>query len=82
MSTLDRQCAFVTGAGGGIGRATAFELARRGARVAIHYSTSEREALQTAADCGKILVVTEDRFHGGAGATIASVITRATRPCI
>ncbi|MBU0985408.1 MAG: hypothetical protein KKA42_16155 [candidate division Zixibacteria bacterium] len=32
--------------------------------------------LQTAKDCGKVMIVTEDRFHGGTGATIASVITR------
>ncbi|MBD3257090.1 hypothetical protein GF377_01560 [candidate division GN15 bacterium] len=32
--------------------------------------------LQTAKDCGKVMVVTEDRFDGGAAATIASVITR------
>ncbi|MFQ5453867.1 MAG: thiamine pyrophosphate-dependent enzyme, partial [Candidatus Zixiibacteriota bacterium] len=31
--------------------------------------------LQTAKDCGKVLVVTEDRFDGGVGPTIASVIT-------
>ncbi len=32
--------------------------------------------LQTAKDCGKVMIVTEDRFAGGAGPTIASVITR------
>lgn len=32
--------------------------------------------IQTAKDCGKVLVVTEDRFNGGAAATIASVITQ------
>ncbi len=31
---------------------------------------------KTAKDCGKVMVVTEDRFHGGAGPTIASIITR------
>ena len=31
--------------------------------------------IRTAKECGKVLVVTEDRFHGGAAATIASVIT-------
>ncbi|MBD3401463.1 hypothetical protein GF420_01100 [candidate division GN15 bacterium] len=36
----------------------------------------EEAILQTAKDCGKVLVVTEDRFPGGAAATIASVITR------
>ncbi len=30
----------------------------------------EEAILQTAKDCGKVLVVTEDRFHGGAAATI------------
>lgn len=42
----------VTGAAKRIGRGIALRLAAEGARVAIHYSTSEREALQTAADCG------------------------------
>lgn len=36
----------------------------------------EEAILQTAKDCGKVLVVTEDRFHGGTAATIASVITK------
>jgi pyruvate/2-oxoglutarate/acetoin dehydrogenase E1 component len=31
--------------------------------------------IRTAKECGKVLVVTEDRFSGGAAATIASVIT-------
>ncbi len=36
----------------------------------------EQAILKTAKDCGKVLVVTEDRFPGGAAATIASVITQ------
>ncbi|MCP4686071.1 MAG: hypothetical protein GY867_11600 [bacterium] len=32
--------------------------------------------IRTAKECGKVLVVTEERFDGGAAATIASVITR------
>jgi pyruvate/2-oxoglutarate/acetoin dehydrogenase E1 component len=36
----------------------------------------EETILDTAKDCGKVLVVTEDRFPGGAAATISSVITR------
>ncbi len=36
----------------------------------------EATIVQTAKDCGKVAVVTEDRFHGGAAATIASVITQ------
>ncbi|MBD3258159.1 dehydrogenase, partial [candidate division GN15 bacterium] len=34
--------------------------------------------LQTASDCGKIIIVTEDRLPGGAAATIASTIVGGT----
>lgn len=40
--------ALVTGAGGGIGRAAAVELARRGADVAVHYYHNEAGASETA----------------------------------
>jgi 2-oxoisovalerate dehydrogenase E1 component beta subunit len=36
----------------------------------------EDAILRTAKECGKVLVVTEDRFPGGTAATISSVITR------
>ena len=36
----------------------------------------EEAILQTARDCGKVVVVTEDRFYGGMASTISSVITR------
>ncbi len=36
----------------------------------------EEAILKCAKECGKVLVVTEDRFPGGVAATIASVITR------
>lgn len=42
----------VTGAAKRIGRGIALRLAREGARVAIHYGTSEAEARATAAECG------------------------------
>ncbi|MFN7924632.1 MAG: SDR family oxidoreductase [Bryobacteraceae bacterium] len=42
----------VTGSAKRIGRGIALHLARSGARVAIHYSGSEREALETAEECG------------------------------
>ena len=43
--------ALVTGAGKRLGREIALGLARAGWRVAVHYRSSEAEALQTAADC-------------------------------
>jgi 3-oxoacyl-[acyl-carrier protein] reductase/pteridine reductase len=46
------QVVLVTGAAKRIGRGIALRLAREGARVAIHYSTSEAEARATAAECG------------------------------
>lgn len=48
MQNLQGKIAVVTGAGLGIGQAIAVELARQGARVAVHYSRSEKGALETA----------------------------------
>jgi 3-oxoacyl-[acyl-carrier protein] reductase/pteridine reductase len=42
----------VTGSAKRIGRGIALRLAGEGARVAIHYDRSEKEARQTAAECG------------------------------
>jgi 2-oxoisovalerate dehydrogenase E1 component len=36
----------------------------------------EEAIIETAKECGKVLIVTEDRFHGGTAATISSVITK------
>jgi 3-oxoacyl-[acyl-carrier protein] reductase/pteridine reductase len=52
MSELVGKVILVTGAAKRIGREIALRLAAEGARVAIHYSTSEAEAARTAADCG------------------------------
>jgi NAD(P)-dependent dehydrogenase (short-subunit alcohol dehydrogenase family) len=52
MSELAGKVILVTGAAKRIGREIALRLAAEGARVAIHYSTSEAEAARTAAECG------------------------------
>lgn len=52
MSELSGKIILVTGAAKRIGREIALRLAAEGARVAIHYSSSEDEAARTAAECG------------------------------
>src|SRR5260370_42630838 len=42
----------ITGAAKRIGRGIALRLHKEGYRVAIHYQTSEKEARETAAECG------------------------------
>ena len=49
---LGGKVVLVTGAARRIGRGIALRLAREGARVAIHFMSSEAEALATAAECG------------------------------
>jgi 3-oxoacyl-[acyl-carrier protein] reductase/pteridine reductase len=52
MDSLEGRVVLVTGAARRIGRGIALQLARKGARVAIHYHGSEAEARSTAAECG------------------------------
>jgi len=52
MSELAGKVVLVTGAAKRIGRGIALRLSREGARVGIHYSTSEAEARRTAEECG------------------------------
>src|SRR6187549_832741 len=44
---IDGKVALITGSAKRIGRAIAIELARRGARIAVHYRSEPREAEQT-----------------------------------
>ncbi len=50
--------ALVTGAGKRLGREIALGLAKAGWRVAVHYNSSEAEALQTAKDCLAVIDAT------------------------
>src|SRR3954447_9978367 len=60
----DVSCAIVTGSASGLGAATAAILAKGGARIVINYSSSKKEAEQTADLCrsagGEIVVVQGD----------------------
>ena len=49
--TLSGKVALVTGAGGGIGRASAIALSEEGARVAVGYRGNEAGALETVSRC-------------------------------
>ena len=50
--SLTGKVVLITGAAKRIGRGIALRLASEGARVAIHYQRSEKEALRTAEECG------------------------------
>jgi 3-oxoacyl-[acyl-carrier protein] reductase len=60
----DGLCAIVTGSASGLGAATAAILAKGGARILINYSSSQKEAEQTADLCraagGEVVVVQGD----------------------
>lgn len=49
---MEQRTVLVTGAAKRIGRGIAIRLYQAGYRVAIHYGTSEKEARETAAECG------------------------------
>jgi NAD(P)-dependent dehydrogenase (short-subunit alcohol dehydrogenase family) len=60
----DGLCAIITGSASGLGAATAVILAKGGARIVINYSSSQKEAEQTADLCrsagGEVVVVQGD----------------------
>jgi 3-oxoacyl-[acyl-carrier protein] reductase len=51
---LSGKAAIVTGSAVGVGRATALDLARRGANVVVNYSKSEAEAKETASEVERL----------------------------
>jgi 3-oxoacyl-[acyl-carrier protein] reductase len=54
---IEGKAAIVTGAGTGVGRATALALAARGCSVVVNYSRSRVDAERTAAECSKLGVI-------------------------
>src|ERR1700722_10358703 len=60
----DGLCAVITGSASGLGAATAAILAKSGARIVVNYSSSQKEAEQTADLCrtagGEVVVVQGD----------------------
>jgi len=60
----DGLCAIVTGSASGLGAATAAILAKGGARIVVNYSSSQKEAEQTADLCrsagGEVIIVQGD----------------------
>ncbi len=50
MTSTEGPVALITGGGTGVGRASSLQLARRGLRIAVNYSRSEEDALQTVAE--------------------------------
>lgn len=56
-SELAGKSILVTGAAKRIGRGIALRLAAEGARVIVHYSTSEEEARRTSEECGGAVLV-------------------------
>ena len=71
MSNLSGKTALVTGASRGIGRASALALAKAGAQVLVHYSSSEKEA---------DAVVAEIRKAGGKADKIGADLRQADGP--
>jgi 3-oxoacyl-[acyl-carrier protein] reductase len=64
VMSKDGLCAVITGSASGLGAATAAILAKSGARIVINYSSSQKEAEQTADLCrsagGEVVVVQGD----------------------
>jgi NAD(P)-dependent dehydrogenase (short-subunit alcohol dehydrogenase family) len=60
----DKLCAIVTGSASGLGAASALILAKEGARIVINYSSSKKEAEETADRCrsagGDVVVIQGD----------------------
>ena len=72
---FEGRVAIVTGAGGGLGRAYALELARRGARVLVNDLGGARDG--SGASDAAALVVEEIRVAGGTASASGASVTDA-----
>jgi len=78
-STLTGKVVLVTGAAKRIGRGIALRLAAEGARVAIHYHRSEKDAFRTAEECGAELFRSNLESVAEIGAMFAALEERMGR---
>jgi len=76
---LEGTAALVTGAGTGIGAATARALAGEGARVAVHYRSSREQAERLAAEIGGIALQADLRDEAAADALIPAAVEQLGR---
>ena len=76
MAPLDNRVIVVTGAAKRIGRVIALRLASEGARVVIHYDKSEKEARETAKECGGAPIYSSDLGNVDAIKTLFDDISR------
>ncbi|RRS01504.1 SDR family NAD(P)-dependent oxidoreductase [Glycomyces terrestris] len=83
MFDLSGKTALVTGASRGIGRATAVELARAGARVAVHYGANTQAAKETVAaieaEGGAAFTLQADLAEPGGADALIDALTRELR---
>ncbi|RKP51982.1 SDR family NAD(P)-dependent oxidoreductase [Pararobbsia silviterrae] len=75
---LDGQVAIVTGAGGGLGRCHALELARRGAKVVVNDLGVTRDGLTQTSDAAEAVVREIEALGGEAVANATSVTDTAS----
>jgi 3-oxoacyl-[acyl-carrier protein] reductase len=76
---LEGNAVLVTGAARGIGAATARALAAEGARVAVHYHSSAREAEALAAQIGGVALQADLRDEAAADALVPQAVEKLGR---